>query len=62
MSGRPNLGVTIFLYIFGILLVIMAILLLLQAFGILTNIPRPAVVALVLLAIGAGILAGVQAR
>jgi hypothetical protein len=61
--GRsPNLAITIFLYVAGILLVMMAILLLLQSFGLLTEIPREAVYALVLLAIGSGILAGVRRR
>jgi hypothetical protein len=58
----PNLGITIFLYIAGILLVMMAIVLLLQAFGVLTSIPRAAIWALVLLAIGSGILAGVRSQ
>jgi hypothetical protein len=40
----------------------MAVLLLLQSFGLLTEIPREAVYALVLLAIGSGILAGVRTR
>ncbi|MFQ3629685.1 MAG: hypothetical protein SNJ81_19195, partial [Cyanobacteriota bacterium] len=61
--GRsPNLAITIFLYVAGILLVMMAVLLLLQSFGLLTEIPREAVYALVLLAIGSGILAGVRGR
>jgi divalent metal cation (Fe/Co/Zn/Cd) transporter len=61
--GRsPNLAITIFLYIAGILLVMMAVLLLLQSFGLLTEIPKEAVYALVLLAIGSGILAGVRRR
>jgi hypothetical protein len=59
--GRsPNLAIMIFLYIAGILLVMMAIVLLLQAFGVLTN--RAAIAALVLLAIGSGILAGIRSR
>jgi len=61
--GRsPNLAITIFLYVAGIFLVLMAVLLLLQSFGLLTEIPREAVYALVLLAIGSGILAGVRTR
>jgi hypothetical protein len=55
----PNLALTIFLYIAGILLVFMAVVLLIQAFAKVT-IPREAITALVLLAIGAGILAGVR--
>jgi hypothetical protein len=62
VNRSPNLGVTIFLYVAGILLVILAIVLLLQAFGVLTNIPRAAIWALVLLAIGSGILAGIRSR
>lgn len=61
MSRPPNLGVTIFLYIAGILLVILAIVLLLQAFGVFTF-PKEAIWALVLLAIGSGILAGIRRR
>jgi hypothetical protein len=57
-----NLGIRIFLYVAGILLVMMAIVLLLQAFGFLTNIPREAIWALVLLAIGAGILSALRNR
>jgi hypothetical protein len=57
-----NLGIQIFLYVAGILLVMLAILLLLQAFGYLTNIPRSAIWALVLLAIGSGILSALKAR
>jgi hypothetical protein len=59
--GRtPNLAVTIVLYVFGFLLVALAIILLLQAYGV--AIPRPAVGAIVLLAIGVGILTGIQSR
>jgi hypothetical protein len=58
----PNLGITIFLYVAGILLVMMAVVLLLQSFGVLTTIPRSAIWALVLLAIGSGILAGIRRR
>jgi hypothetical protein len=56
----PNLGITIFLYIAGILLVFMAIVLMLQAFGVV--VPKPAIWAIVLLAIGSGILAGIRNR
>lgn len=62
MGRSPNLAITIFLYVAGIFLVLMAVLLLLQSFGLLTEIPREAVYALVLLAIGSGILAGVRTR
>lgn len=62
MRQSPNLGVRIFLYVAGILFVMLAIVLLLQAFGLLTNIPRAAIWALVLLAIGFGILSGLRNR
>lgn len=62
MSRSPNLAIRIFLYCTGILFVMMAIVLLLQAFGVLTEIPRSAITALVLLAIGSGILAGIRGR
>ncbi len=58
MSRRPNLAVTTFLYVAGSLLVVLAIILLLQAFGVL-QFPQEAIWALVLLAIGAGILSAV---
>lgn len=60
MRQSPNLGVTIFLYIAGILLVMMAIVLMLQSFGV--RVPEPAIWAVVLLSIGAGILAGIRNR
>lgn len=62
MRRSPNLGVTIFLYVAGILLVIMAIVLLLQSFGVLKTVPQSAIWALVLLAIGSGILAGIRSQ
>jgi hypothetical protein len=55
----PNLALTIFLYVSGILLVFMATVLLVQTFAKVT-IPTTAIAALVLLAVGAGILAGVR--
>ncbi len=60
MRHSPNLGVTIFLYIAGILLVMMALVLMLQAFNV--RVPEPAIWAVVLLSIGAGILAGIRNR
>lgn len=60
MRHSPNLGVTIFLYISGILLVMMAIVLMLQAFNV--RVPESAIWAVVLLSIGAGILAGIRNR
>ncbi len=62
MKQSPNLGVRIFLNVAGILLVMMAILLFFQAFGYLTNIPQSAIWALVLLAIGSGILSALRNR
>lgn len=59
MSNRPNLAITTFLYVAGSILVVLAIILLLQAFGIL-QFPQEAIWALLLLAIGAGILAAVS--
>ena len=60
MNQTPNLGIRIFLYVAGILLVMMAIVLFLQAFGVWTDIPRAAIWALVLLAIGTGILSALR--
>lgn len=61
--GRsPNLAITIFLYCAGILMVMMAVVLLLQSFGLLQNLPRSAVGALALLSIGTGILAGMKSH
>lgn len=60
VNRSPNFGVTIFLYVVGTLLVFMAIVLLLQAFGVV--VPQPAIYALVLLAIGFGILAAIRRR
>lgn len=59
MKRSPNLALTIFLYIAGILLVLMAAVLLIQAFAKVT-IPTNAIWALVLLAIGSGILAALR--
>jgi len=60
VGRNPNLAITIFLYVTGILLVMMALLLLFQAFGWLREVPREAIWALVMLAIGSGILAGIR--
>jgi hypothetical protein len=56
----PNLAVSLILHTVGITLVMVAIVLLLQSFGV--RIPEEAVRALVLLAIGLGILAGMRNR
>lgn len=60
MNRPPNLGVSIFLYITGILLVILAVVLLLQAFGVVKNVPQEAIWGLVLLSIGSGILSAIR--
>ncbi|MEB3210780.1 MAG: hypothetical protein VKL39_05475 [Leptolyngbyaceae bacterium] len=61
-NGKPNLAITISLYTGGILFVIFAILLLLQATGIVSTVPTTVYVALVFLAIGCGLLYGVASR
>lgn len=53
-------GTSIFLYIFGILLVITAVVVLLQGLGILQSVPNYVIGALVLFSIGAGILAALN--
>jgi uncharacterized membrane protein YccC len=58
VNQSPNPAVRIFLYIVGTLLVFMAIVLILQGFGVV--VPREIIYALVVLAIGSGILAGVR--
>lgn len=60
MSGSPNLGISIALYVVGILLVVTALLILLKALGLLTTLPNDVIVALVLLSIGVGILGGIR--
>lgn len=62
MRRPPNLGITIFLYIAGILLVILAIILILQSTGVVKGIPKEVIWALGLLAVGSGILAGINSR
>jgi hypothetical protein len=62
VNRQPNLAITIVLYIAGILLVILAILVLLKAFGAIQSIPTAAIWGLVMLGIGAGILAGIRTR
>ena len=59
MSRRPNLAVTTLLYVAGSLFIVLAIILLLQAFGVF-QFPQEAIWALVLLAIGAGILSAIS--
>lgn len=60
VSGLVRLVMTIALYTLGILLVIMAILILLKGLGWLTAIPDYVAWALVLLALGIGIIAGLR--
>lgn len=56
----PHLIVTIVLYIVGIMLVMMAVLILLKGLGVLRNVPDYVIWALVLLALGGGILGGLR--
>ena len=64
MSRRrtPNLITTIGLYTGGVLLVIFAVLLLLQATGIIPAVSNTVYLALILLAIGCGLLYGIGSR
>jgi hypothetical protein len=55
-----NLAIRILLYILGIMLVMAAIILLLRGFGWIAQIPEHVLWALVLLAVGAGILGGLR--
>ncbi len=59
---RPNLITTIGLYTGGVLLVIFAVLLLLQATGIIPAVSNTVYIALVLLAVGCGLLYGIGSR
>lgn len=59
---RPNLGTTIFLYGIGIFLIAVAVLLLLQSTGIIPAIPITVYGALLLLAVGCGVLYGIGSR
>lgn len=59
---RPNLFTTISLYVGGLLMVLFAILLLLQAAGIIPAVSRTVYLALVLFAVGCGLLYGVGSR
>lgn len=56
----PRRAASIFLYIFGILLIVTAIVVLLQGLGILGTIPGYVIWALVLFSIGSGILAALD--
>ncbi len=57
---RSNQGITVILSIAGLALVVIAVIVLLQGFGILAAIPDFVIWALVLLVIGLGILAGIR--
>ncbi len=59
---RPNLITTIGLYTGGVLLVVFAVLLLLQAIGVIPAVSNTVYIALVLLAIGCGLLYGIGSR
>ena len=61
MSGSPNnVGVSIILYIIGIMLVLTAVLIVLKGIGVLTTLPNYVIWALLLLAVGMGILGGLR--
>lgn len=60
MNGTPNLGISIVLYIVGVMLVLTAVLILLKGLGLLTTLPNDIIVALILLSIGVGILGGIR--
>ena len=60
MNEPVNLAVRIALYVVGILLVMMAGLILLKGLGLVPTIPEYVVWALVLLAVGVGIIGGLR--
>lgn len=61
MSGSPNnVGVSIILHIIGIMLVLTAALIVLKGIGVLTTLPNYVIWALLLLAVGMGILGGLR--
>ncbi|MGB3292979.1 MAG: hypothetical protein WBB01_08340 [Phormidesmis sp.] len=63
MSRRkPNLITTIGLYTGGVLLVVFAALLLLQATGLIPAVSNTVYLALILLAVGCGLLYGIGSR
>ncbi|MBW4690644.1 MAG: hypothetical protein KME27_02630 [Lyngbya sp. HA4199-MV5] len=59
-SGPNNVGIAIFLYIIGIMLVLMAVLIVLKGLGVLTTLPNYVIWALLLLSVGMGILGGLR--
>ncbi|MBW4471117.1 MAG: hypothetical protein KME45_12040 [Stenomitos rutilans HA7619-LM2] len=61
MSSSPNnVGISILLYIIGIMLVLMAVLIVLKGLGVLTTLPNYVIWALLLLSVGMGILGGLR--
>ncbi len=62
MNRPPNSNVltTILLYICGVALIMTAIVILLKGLGIISNLPEYVILALVLLAIGIGVLGGIR--
>lgn len=61
MSGSPNnVGISILLYIIGIMLVLTAVLIVLKGIGVLTTLPNYVIWALLLLSVGMGILGGLR--
>ena len=59
---NPNMITTIGLYTGGLLLIVFAVLLLLQATGIVPGVSNTVYMALVLLAVGCGLLYGIGSR
>lgn len=59
-SGQNNVGITILLYIIGIMLVLMAVLIVLKGLGVMTTLPNYVIWALLLLSVGMGILGGLR--
>jgi VIT1/CCC1 family predicted Fe2+/Mn2+ transporter len=61
VSGSPNnVGISIILYIIGVMLVLTAVLIVLKGLGVLTTLPNYAIWAMLLLAAGIGILGGLR--
>ncbi|MFE4107881.1 hypothetical protein [Almyronema epifaneia] len=60
MNSSSNLAIRIFLTTLGVILVLAAIILLLRGFGVISQIPGYVIWALVLIAVGTGILGGLR--
>lgn len=60
VNRTPNQGITILLYIVGIALVIAALIVVLKGAGVLTQIPNYVIWGLILFAVGAGIISGIN--